>query len=152
MTAAKVNKLMKDNGVKFVDLRFTDTLGKEQHVTLPSSEINAGFYKDGKMFDGSSISGWKGINESDMVLMPDTTTAVIDPFADESTMNLRCDILEPTTMSGYERDPRSLAKRAEAYLKSTKIADTAYFGPENEFFVLDDVRWGSRYGRLFLQS
>ena len=143
MSAAKINKLIKDNGVKFVDLRFTDTGGKEQHVTVPSREINAGFFKDGKMFDGSSIAGWKGINESDMILMPDTGTAVLDLFADEPTMNLRCDILEPTTMKGYERDPRSIAKRAEAYLKSTGIADTAYFGPENEFFVFDDVRWGN---------
>ena len=149
MSVAKVNKLMKDNGVKFVDLRFTDTRGKEQHVTLPVSEINAGFFKEGKMFDGSSIAGWKGINESDMVLMPDTETAVIDPFSDEPSMNLRCDILEPTTMKGYERDPRSLARRAEAYLKSTGIADTAYFGPENEFFVLDDVRWGADMSGAF---
>ena len=106
MSAAKVNKLMKDNGVKFADLRFTDTLGKEQHVTVPDSEINASFFKDGKMFDGSSISGWKGINESDMVLMPDTSTAVIDPFTDEPTMNLRCDICLPaqgaaTQVGGY---------------------------------------------------
>ena len=143
MTAAKVQKMLKDNGAKFVDLRFTDTKGKEQHVTVPTSTVDAGFFKDGKMFDGSSISGWKGINESDMVLMPDTTTAVMDPFSDESTLIIRCDILEPNTMKGYERDPRSLAKRAEAYLKSTGIADTAYFGPENEFFVFDDVRWGS---------
>jgi len=149
MSVAKVNKLMKDNGVKFVDLRFTDTLGKEQHVTVPDREINAGFFRDGKMFDGSSISGWKGINESDMVLMPDTNSAVLDPFSDEPTMNLRCDILEPATMKGYERDPRSLAKRAEAYLQSTGIADTAYFGPENEFFVLDDVRWGSDMSGAF---
>jgi len=95
------------------------------------------------MFDGSSISGWKGINESDMILMPDPNTAVIDPFFDEITLNLRCDVVEPSTMQGYERDPRSLARRAENYLKSTGIADTAYFGPENEFFVFDDVRWGS---------
>jgi glutamine synthetase len=149
MSVAKVNKLMKDNGVKFVDLRFTDTRGKEQHVTVPSSEISAAFFKDGKMFDGSSIAGWKGINESDMVLMPDTNSAVVDPFSDEPTMNLRCDILEPATMKGYERDPRSLAKRAEAYLKSTGIADTAYFGPENEFFVLDDVRWGADMSGAF---
>jgi len=101
------------------------------------------------MFDGSSISGWKGINESDMVLMPDTNSAVMDPFSDEPTMNLRCDILEPATMKGYNRDPRSLAKRAEAYLKSTGIADTAYFGPENEFFVLDDVRWGADMSGAF---
>ena len=136
-------KMIKDHEVKFVDLRFTDTRGKEQHVSIPISQADSGLFKDGKMFDGSSIAGWKGINESDMVLMPDTTTAVIDPFMDEPTLNLRCDILEPDTMKGYERDPRSLAKRAEAYLKSTKIADTAYFGPEPEFFIFDDVRWGA---------
>jgi len=151
MSATKVQKLIKDNDAKFVDLRFTDTIGKEQHVTLPVSEIDAGFFKDGKMFDGSSISGWKGINESDMVLMPDTSTAVLDPFSDEPSVNLRCDILEPDTMKGYERDPRSVANRAEAYLKSTKIADTAYFGPENEFFVLDDVRWGSDLSGSFVK-
>ena len=142
MSATKVTKMMKDNGVKFVDLRFTDSRGKEQHVTLPRSAIDADFFKEGKMFDGSSIAGWKGINESDMILMPDTSTAVLDPFMDEATLIMTCDILEPSTKKGYERDPRSIAKRAEAYLKSTKIADTAYFGPENEFFVLDDVRWG----------
>ncbi len=147
--SAKVLKMMKDNGIKFVDLRFTDTRGKEQHVSIPSHQADTSFFKDGKMFDGSSIAGWKGINESDMVLMPDPTTAVLDPFMDEPTMDLRCDILEPTTMKGYERDPRSLAKRAEAYLKSTGIADTAYFGPENEFFILDDVRWGSDISGAF---
>ena len=149
MSVTKVNKLIKDNGVRFADLRFTDTLGKEQHVTLPAGEINAGFFKDGKMYDGSSISGWKGINESDMVLMPDSSTVVMDPFADEPTVNIRCDILEPATMKGYDRDPRSIAKRAEAFLNSTGIADTAYFGPENEFFVLDDVRWGSDMSGAF---
>ncbi|MCG7897162.1 MAG: glutamate--ammonia ligase [Candidatus Thiodiazotropha lotti] len=139
--ASKAFKMIKDNDVKFVDLRFTDTRGKEQHVTLPTSEINDEFFTDGKMFDGSSIAGWKGINESDMILMPEDATCVMDPFADENTMNVRCDILEPSTMQGYERDPRSVAKRAEAYLSSTGIADTAYFGPEPEFFILDDVRW-----------
>ena len=139
--ASKAFKMIKDNDVKFVDLRFTDTRGKEQHVTLPTSEINEEFFTDGKMFDGSSIAGWKGINESDMILMPEDATCVMDPFADEDTMNVRCDILEPSTMQGYERDPRSVAKRAEAYLASTGIADTAYFGPEPEFFILDDVRW-----------
>jgi glutamine synthetase len=143
MSVAKVTKMMKDSGVKFVDLRFTDTIGKEQHVTMPASQATVDFFKVGKMFDGSSISGWKGINESDMILMPDTTTAVLDIFTDEPTINIRCDILEPTTMQGYDRDPRSIARRAEAYLKSTKIADTAYFGPEPEFFILDDVRWGA---------
>ena len=149
MTVAKVQKTIKDNAVKFVDLRFTDTKGKEQHVTVPASVADAGFFKDGKMFDGSSISGWKGINESDMVLMPDTSTIVMDPFSDESTLIIRCDILEPNTMKGYERDPRSLAMRAEAYLKSTGIGDTAYFGPENEFFIFDDVRWGSNISGSF---
>jgi len=143
MSVTKVMKMIKDHEVKFVDLRFTDTRGKEQHVSIPVSQADNNLFKDGKMFDGSSIAGWKGINESDMVLMPDSTTAVIDPFMDEPTLNLRCDILEPNTMKGYERDPRSLAKRAEAYLKSTKIADTAYFGPEPEFFIFDDVRWGA---------
>ncbi|SFD32132.1 glutamine synthetase [Thiohalospira halophila DSM 15071] len=135
-------KMMQDYGVKFVDLRFTDTLGKEQHVTMPASEIEADDFSEGKMFDGSSIQGWKGINESDMILMPDASTAVMDPFTDEPTMNLRCDIVEPSTMQGYERDPRSVAKRAEAYIQSTGVGDTALFGPEPEFFVLDDVRWG----------
>jgi glutamine synthetase len=135
--------MMKDSEAKYVDLRFTDTRGKEQHVTLPASVVKADFFKSGKMFDGSSIAGWKGISESDMILMPDSTTAVMDLFSDEPTLILRCDILEPTTMQGYERDPRSIAKRAEAYLASTKIADTAYFGPEPEFFVFDDVRWGA---------
>jgi len=143
MSVTKVMKMMKDNEVVYVDLRFTDTIGKEQHVTMPVSQAGSSLFKDGKMFDGSSISGWKGINESDMVLMPDTTTAVMDLFSDEPTLIIRCDILEPTTMQGYERDPRSIAKRAEAYLKSTKVADTAFFGPEPEFFVLDDVRWGA---------
>ncbi len=149
--ASNVMKMMKENEVKFVDLRFTDTRGKEQHVTLPATAVGEDLFTDGKMFDGSSISGWKGINESDMVLMPEAATAVLDPFSDEVTINVRCDILEPTTMEGYERDPRSLAKRAEAYLKSTGIADTAFFGPEPEFFILDDVRWGSDMSGSFVK-
>jgi glutamine synthetase len=143
MSGENVLNMIKDNEVKFVDLRFTDTRGKEQHVTMPADIIDEDFFVDGKMFDGSSIAGWKGINESDMILMPEDETAILDPFADERTLNLRCDVIEPATMQGYERDPRSLAKRAENYLKSTGIADTAYFGPENEFFIFDDVRWGS---------
>lgn len=143
MSASDVIKMMKDNDVQFVDLRFTDTLGKEQHVSLPASAVAEDFFEQGKMFDGSSISGWKGINESDMVLMPDPETAVIDPFYTDTTLNLRCDILEPSTMEGYIRDPRSTAKRAEAYLRSTGVADTAYFGPEPEFFVFDDVKWSN---------
>ncbi|PTB88786.1 glutamine synthetase, partial [Pseudidiomarina aestuarii] len=132
---------IEDNDVKFVDLRFTDTKGKEQHVTIPVSQINEEFFEEGKMFDGSSISGWKGINESDMVLMPDCTTVVLDPFTDEVTMNVVCDILEPDTMQGYDRDPRSIARRAEAYLQAAGIADTAFFGPEPEFFLFNDVRF-----------
>jgi glutamine synthetase len=143
MAAQDVLNMMKDNEVKWVDFRFTDTRGKEQHVTLPAHEINEDLFAEGKMFDGSSIAGWKGINESDMILMPDADTAVMDLFTDESTMNLRCDILEPATMEGYNRDPRSVAKRGEEYLKSTGIADTAFFGPELEFFIFDDVRWSS---------
>jgi glutamine synthetase len=139
----KVAKIIKESNAKFVDLRFTDTKGKEQHVTIPSAEVNAAFFKSGKMFDGSSIEGWKGINESDMVLMPDPETALLDPFFEEPTVIIRCDIVEPATMEGYERDPRSVAARAEAYLKSTGIGDTAYFGPEPEFFLFDDVRWGA---------
>jgi glutamine synthetase len=142
-------KMIKDKEVKFIDLRFTDTRGKEQHVSMPASVIDDDFFAEGKMFDGSSIAGWRGIQDSDMVLMPEADTAVIDPFADENTLILRCDILSPTTMQGYERDPRSLAKRAEAYLKSTGVADTAYFGPEPEFFVFDDVRWGADMSGAF---
>ncbi|VAW92191.1 Glutamine synthetase type I [hydrothermal vent metagenome] len=143
MSVDNALKMMKDNGVKFVDFRFTDTRGKEQHVSVPSHAVSEKDFKAGKMFDGSSIAGWKGINESDMILMPDPDSAVMDPFFDDSTMILRCDIVEPATGQGYERDPRSVAKRAEEYLKSTGIGDTAYFGPEPEFFVLDDVRWGA---------
>lgn len=140
---ADVIKMVKEKEVKYADLRFTDTRGKEQHVTVPARYITENFFAEGKMFDGSSIAGWKGINESDMILMPDASTAVLDPFFSETTVNIRCDIIEPSTMTGYERDPRSLAKRAEAYLKSTGIADSALFGPENEFFIFDDVRWSS---------
>jgi glutamine synthetase len=128
--SANVMKMIKDEDVKFVDLRFTDTRGKEQHVSMPAAVVNEDLFQDGKMFDGSSIAGWKGIQESDMVLMPEADTAIMDPFSDENTLIIRCDILEPSTMQGYERDPRSVAKRAEAYLKSTGIADTAFFGPE----------------------
>lgn len=141
--SADVMNMIKDQDAKYVDLRFCDTRGKEQHVTIPCHTIDDDFFTEGKMFDGSSIAGWKGINESDMVLMPDPATAVMDPFSEESTIIIRCDILEPATMEGYERDPRSVAKRAEAYLKSTGIGDTAFFGPEPEFFVFDDVRYGA---------
>ncbi|WP_300320537.1 glutamate--ammonia ligase [Idiomarina sp.] len=141
MSADKIFDTIKENDVKFVDLRFTDTKGKEQHVTIPVSQIDDDFFEEGKMFDGSSIAGWKGINESDMVLMPDNDSAVLDPFTDEMTLNIRCDILEPETLQGYSRDPRSIAKRAEEFLRSSGIADEAYFGPEPEFFLFNDVRF-----------
>jgi glutamine synthetase len=132
---------MKENDVKFVDLRFTDTKGKEQHVTIPASQIDEDFFENGKMFDGSSIAGWKGINDSDMILMPDASTMLLDPFFEETTILISCDVIEPSTMQGYERCPRSIAKRAEEYLKSTGIADTVLFGPEPEWFMFDDVRF-----------
>lgn len=141
MSVQDIIKQIEKDEIKFVDLRFTDTKGKEQHVTIPAALVDEEFFEDGKMFDGSSIAGWKGINESDMVLKPDPGTAVIDPFSEALTLNIRCDILEPDTMQGYERDPRSIAKRAEEYLASTGVADTALFGPEPEFFIFDDVRF-----------
>ncbi|WP_341502330.1 glutamate--ammonia ligase [Gallaecimonas sp. GXIMD4217] len=141
--------LIKENEVKFVDLRFTDTKGKEQHVSIPHHQVDMDFLEDGKMFDGSSIAGWKGINDSDMVLLPDLNSAVMDPFTEEATLILRCDIVEPATMQGYDRDPRSVAHRAEAYLKSTGIADTVLMGPEPEFFLFDDVRYGSDISGAF---
>lgn len=147
--SATVLKMIKDNDVKFVDFRFTDTKGKEQHVSVPSHTVDERLFVEGKMFDGSSIAGWKAINESDMVLMPDADTAVLDPFTEEPTLLLRCDVLEPATMTGYMRDPRSIAKRAEAYLQSTGIADAAYFGPEPEFFIFDDIRWGADMSGAF---
>ncbi|NNK97432.1 MAG: type I glutamate--ammonia ligase [Xanthomonadales bacterium] len=143
MSVEKIRKMIADEKIAFVDLRFCDTAGKEQHVTMPVAAADEDFFEEGKMFDGSSIKGWKGINESDMVLMPDLDSAVIDPFMEHSTMVLRCDVLEPDTMEGYNRCPRSLAKRAEAYLQSTGIADSAYFGPEPEFFVFDSVSFGT---------
>ena len=151
MSTDKVLKLIKDQEVRYVDLRFCDTRGKEQHVTIPASVVNSEFFEEGKMFDGSSIAGWKGINESDMVLMPDAESAVVDPFFDETTVNIRCDVLEPSTMQGYERCPRTVAKKAEEYLKSTGIADTAFFGPEPEFFIFDDVRWGDNLNSAFYE-
>ena len=141
MAAAEVMKMIKDNDVKFVDFRFTDTRGKEQHVSVPVSAFDEDKFESGHPFDGSSIAGWKGIQASDMILMPEPDSARLDPFMEESTLIITCDVIEPSDMKGYDRDPRSLAKRAEAYLKSTGIGDTAYFGPEPEFFVLDSVTW-----------
>ncbi|CAM3017783.1 glutamate--ammonia ligase [Vibrio ordalii] len=141
MSVENVLSLIQENEVKFVDLRFTDTKGKEQHISIPAHQVDADFFEEGKMFDGSSVAGWKGINESDMVMMPDASSAVLDPFTEDATLNIRCDILEPATMQGYDRDPRSIAKRAEDYMRSTGIADTVLVGPEPEFFLFDDVKY-----------
>jgi glutamine synthetase len=140
-TPADVLKTIKEKEVKFVDLRFTDTRGKEQHVSVPSKVFGMDKFESGHAFDGSSIAGWKGIQSSDMLLMPDANAAYIDPFTDETTLNITCDVVEPSDGKGYERDPRSLAKRADAYLKSTGLGDVAYFGPEPEFFIFDAVEW-----------
>jgi glutamine synthetase len=146
-----VIKTITDKSVKFVDFRFCDTKGKEQHVTVPAKTVDESVFIDGKMFDGSSIAGWKGINESDMILMPDPGTAFVDPFFEDSTLVITCDVIEPATMQGYSRDPRSIAKRGEAYLKSTGIADTAFFGPENEFFIFDSIRYDSGLKGCFVE-
>jgi glutamine synthetase len=141
MTPQDIIKMVEEKEVKFVDFRFTDTRGKEQHVGVPISAFSMDKFEDGHAFDGSSIAGWKGIQASDMQLMPDAATAYIDPFFDETTLVLTCDVVEPADGKGYDRDPRSIAKRAEAYLKSSGIGDTAYFGPEPEFFIFDAVEW-----------
>lgn len=151
MSVESVLQQLEELEVKFVDLRFTDTKGKEQHVSIPAHQVDADFFEDGKMFDGSSIAGWKGINESDMVLMPDPTTFVLDPFTEETTALIRCDILEPGTMTGYDRDPRSIAKKAEEYMVSTGIADTVLIGPEPEFFLFDDVKFGTDMSGCFVK-
>ena len=137
----KLLDLIKSSDAKWVDFRFTDTRGKEHHMSFPSHTVDEEVMEDGKMFDGSSIAGWKGIEASDMILRPDPETAFIDPFFDAVTVVVTCDIIEPSTLQGYDRDPRSIARRAEEYLKSTGIGDTAYFGPEPEFFVFDEVKW-----------
>ena len=141
MTAADVLKMVADHEVKFVDFRFADTRGKEQHVTVPVSAFDMDKFESGHAFDGSSIAGWKGIEASDMILLPDPATANIDPFMEETTLFMQCDVIEPSDGKGYDRDPRSIAKRAEAYLKSSGLGDTAYFGPEPEFFIFDSVKW-----------
>ena len=149
MSLEHVEKLVKDHKVEFVDLRFADMRGTQHHVTFPASIIEPGLFEEGKMFDGSSISGWKGINESDMILLPDAGTAFLDPFTADPTLVLTCDILDPATMQAYDRDPRGVAKRAEAYLKASGIADQAFFGPEPEFFIFDSVRFANDMGHTF---
>ncbi|WP_447469294.1 glutamate--ammonia ligase [Vibrio harveyi] len=151
MSVENVLSLIQENEVKFVDLRFTDTKGKEQHISIPAHQIDADFFEEGKMFDGSSVASWKGINESDMVMMPDASSAVLDPFTEDATLNIRCDILEPATMQGYDRDPRSIAKRAEDFMRSTGIADTVLIGPEPEFFLFDDVKFATDMSGSFFK-
>src|SRR6202162_3083327 len=141
MSANDVMKMNKDKEVKFVDLRFTDTRGKEQHVSVPVKAFTMDKFESGHFFDGSSIAGWKSIEASDMLLMPDPESARMAPFTDEPVLNITCDCVEPADHKGYERDPRTIAKRAEAFLKSSGLGDTAYFGPEPEFFIFDSVTW-----------
>ncbi|MBN9460830.1 MAG: type I glutamate--ammonia ligase [Burkholderiales bacterium] len=150
-TVKDVMKMITDNEVKFVDLRFTDTRGKEQHVTVPVKGFDDDKFTSGHPFDGSSIAGWKGIESSDMLLMPDPATANMDPFREEATLLLSCDVIEPSDGKGYSRDPRSLGRRAEAYLKSTGLGDTAYFGPEPEFFIFDSVTWNVDMSGCFVK-
>ncbi|OGU52183.1 MAG: type I glutamate--ammonia ligase, partial [Ignavibacteria bacterium GWC2_35_8] len=145
----KVLKYIKSNGVKFVDLKFMDFPGQWQHFTVPVTQFNTGSFEDGYGFDGSSIRGWKPINESDMLIIPDPSTMFVDPFIDQPTISLICDVYEPATKEKYTRCPRNIAQKAEAYLTSTGIADTVYYGPEAEFFVFDDVRFDSQPNSQF---
>ncbi len=142
-TGAEIIQRMKDENIKYLDVRFTDLRGKLQHVTMDASVVDADLFEDGVMFDGSSIAGWKAINESDMVLMPDPNSAYIDPFFAASTLAINCDILEPSTYQPYNRDPRSIAKKAEALVKSSGVGDSVVFGPEPEFFIFDDVKYSN---------
>jgi glutamine synthetase len=141
--------MIQDKEVKFVDLRFTDTRGKWQHVTFDLSLVDKDFFANGQMFDGSSVAGWRAINESDMQLIPDPATAVIDPFFAQTTLAIVCDVLEPNSGQPYNRDPRSIARLAEQYLISTGIGDSATFGPEPEFFIFDDVRFDTSMNGAF---
>lgn len=141
MSIDRVMDLIVKEKIAFVDLRFTDSRGKEQHVSVNSKLVNERFFTEGNMFDGSSIAGWKSIHSSDMVLIPDPATAKIDPFFDCPTLVMTCDVIDPLTMKGYERCPRTVAKKAQAYLQQTGIADYCFFGPEPEFFIFKDARW-----------
>ncbi len=146
-----ITRLLQEHQIEFVDLRFCDLRGKEHHLTLPKNKIDVAFFQHGKVFDGSSIAGWADINHSDLVLIPDATTAIVDPFCENPTLNLRCDVVDPQTNKPYMRDPRAVAKRAEAFLKSSGIADVCYFGQEVEFFIFDDVRFATSMQGCFYQ-
>ncbi|MBV2235962.1 MAG: type I glutamate--ammonia ligase [Sterolibacterium sp.] len=141
MSPQDVVNLIQEREIRFVDFRFSDIHGKEHHVGVPAHLVDLEKLEEGQAFDGSSMGGWRGIQASDMQLIPDVTTAYIDPFMDETTLVITCDVVEPTEGKGYDRDPRSIAKRAEAYLKSSGLGDVAYFGPEPEFFIFDSVEW-----------
>lgn len=151
MTVADVMQIIADHKVKFADLRITDSKGKEQHITIPARMVTDEFFTEGKLFDGSSFVGWKGVDKSDMILMPDVNSVHLDPFFADPTIIIRCDVLEADTMNGYDRDPRSVAKRAEDYLRSTGIGDDALFGPEPEFFLFDDVKFKTTMGGSMYQ-
>lgn len=151
MSVENALKMIEDSGAKFVDLRFTDTRGKEQHLSMATSQFGEAAFESGIMFDGSSIAGWRPINKSDMALLPDPETVVLDPFSQEPTMLIRCDVLEPVSGKLYDKCPRSIGKKAEEYLRSTGFADTAYFGPEAEFFVFDGVRWSNEMHGSFYE-
>ncbi|KTC78256.1 type I glutamate--ammonia ligase [Legionella brunensis] len=149
MSKDRVFAAIKEHDAKFIDLRFTDTRGKEQHITIPVSAVDDDLIENGKMIDGSSIKGWQKIHQSDLALIPDLDTILPDPFYQDNTLIIRCNVVDPQTMLGYDRDPRSIAQRAEAYLQSTGIADKAFFGPEPEFFLFDSVRWSTSIRRAF---
>ena len=151
MSLDHIESLLKTHKIEFVDLRFADMRGVQHHVTFPASIVDASLFEDGRMFDGSSIGGWRGIQNSDMVLLPDASTAYVDPFTADPTLVLVCDILDPATMQAYTRDPRGVARRAEAFLKSSGIAEQAFFGPEPEFFIFDSVRFANEMGHTFFQ-
>ena len=148
MTINEILQLISDEAVKYVDLRITDSRGREHHVSYPAKDLDEDFFEEGKMFDGSSFPGWKGIQNSDMILLPDPASAYLDPFHGEKTLVLVCDVIEPDTMQGYSRDPRSVARRAENYLKASGIADVAFFGPENEFFIFDQLKYKNAMHRV----
>ncbi|MDP3831369.1 MAG: type I glutamate--ammonia ligase [Ignavibacteriaceae bacterium] len=145
----KVLKFIKENKVQFVDMKFMDFPGQWQHFTVPVSQFSASSFEDGFGFDGSSMRGWKAINESDMLIIPDPETMFMDPFITAPTLSIICDVYEPATKEKYSRCPRNIAQKAEAFLKSTGLADTVYFGPEAEFFVFDDVRFDSQANSSF---
>jgi len=148
-TSEMVLKYIKEKNIQFVDMKFMDFPGQWQHFTVPVNQFDAGSFEDGFGFDGSSIRGWKVINESDMLIIPDAETMFLDPFIDAPTISLICDVYEPATKEKYSRCPRNIAQKAESFLLSTGIADTAYFGPEAEFFVFDDVRFDSKPNGCF---